>query len=249
MAPLLVAPLLAASVLGTMVNVGPGEYRPLYPVKGEETVAVPRYLLDVSPVTNGEFLSFVGGHPEWRRDRINSLFADQSYLQRWAAPTELGPRAPAAAPVVEVSWYAARAYCESRGARLPTEAEWEFAAAASESSADAGGDPAWLARVLAWYGSPTPMVLPPVGQLPANVWGVRDLHGLVWEWVEDFNATLVAVDNRDDKDPDRKLYCGSGAVGAAAKEDYAAFMRAALRSSLSAEFTTGNLGFRCARLP
>jgi formylglycine-generating enzyme required for sulfatase activity len=77
--------------------------------------------------------------------------------------------------------------------------------------------------------------------------GVRDLHGLIWEWVEDFNDTLVSSDSRSGDDPDRLRFCGAGAIAAGDRTDYAAFMRVAFRSSLEGRFTLSNLGFRCAR--
>ena len=80
----------------------------------------------------------------------------------------------------------------------------------------------------------------------ANDAGVWDLHGLVWEWVEDFNSSLVTGESRADAALERSLFCGSGALGASAFLDYAAFMRQALRSSLRASYTMRNLGFRCA---
>jgi formylglycine-generating enzyme required for sulfatase activity len=99
--------------------------------------------------------------------------------------------------------------------------------------------------VLEWYGAPTPARLPPVGG-PANRWGVRDLHGLVWEWVEDFNASFVSSDSREPGGEREVRYCGGGAAGAEGEGDYASFMRLAFRSSLTAEDTVRNLGFRCA---
>lgn len=104
-----------------------------------------------------------------------------------------------------------------------------------------------MAEILNWYALPSPAVLPAVGLHPPNFWGIQDLHGLVWEWVEDFNSTVVTVDNRSDGDPDRLHFCGGGAASAAAKEDYAAFMRVAFRASLQATYTTSTPGFRCAR--
>ena len=63
----------------------------------------------------------------------------------------------------------------------------------------------------------------------------------------DFNSTLVSGDAREGGDADRMKFCGSGALAAVDKGDYATFMRVAMRSSLSATYTTGSLGFRCAR--
>ena len=235
-----------------------GLYRPLYrqPVTGtrrdtlvRRTVAqrVARFEIDRTPVTNAEFLEFVRAHPEWRRSRVSRLYADASYLVHWRGDLDLGPGAPPRAPVVHVSWFAARAYAAAHGARLPTVAEWELVAAADRTRRDATRDPAHLARLREWYARPAAPVLPPVGQGAPNVWGVYDLHGLVWEWTLDFNSALVSGESRGDASLDRSLYCGAGASNAADFSDYAAFMRFAYRASLEAHYTTGQLGFRTTR--
>ena len=149
--------------------------------------------------------------------------------------------------MVNVSWFAAQAYCEAQGARLPTWTEWEYAAAADETRADARKDPAWRERILAWYSRPSNQGLADVGQGPADVNGVQDLHGLVWEWVDDYAAMLVSPDNRDQGNPDKLQFCGAGALSMDDRENYAVLMRVAMLSALQAEDTTGNLGFRCAR--
>jgi formylglycine-generating enzyme required for sulfatase activity len=209
-----------------------------------EPVDVAPFALRETPVTVAEFAAFLKAHPEWRRDRVPALFADRRYLADWDTP--LSPHAPAASPVVDVSWHAARAYCSSEGARLPTWLEWELAAAADESRRDARADPAWRARILAWYERPTPEPPPDVGGAP-NAWGVRDMHGLVWEWVEDFNALFIAGDSRTQGDPDLLKFCGAGAISVIDRDSYAVLMRIALLSSLGASDTTPNLGFRCAK--
>jgi formylglycine-generating enzyme len=63
----------------------------------------------------------------------------------------------------------------------------------------------------------------------------------------DFNSALVTGESRADAALERTLYCGSGAIGAADFEDYAAFMRYAFRSSLEAHYSVANLGFRGVR--
>lgn len=92
-----------------------------------------------------------------------------------------------------------------------------------------------------------PAILPAAGLGRPNFYGARDLHGLVWEWVEDFNTAMVTGESRADTGLERDLFCGAGSVGAKDTTDYAAFMRQALRSSLKANNTTTSLGFRCAR--
>lgn len=212
-------------------------------------VKVAAFELLRSPVTNGQFLDFVQSNPAWQRGRAPALFAEERYLQHWASPTALGPAAEARQPVVNVSWFAAQAYCESLGGRLPTWAEWEFASAADETRRDARRDPAWRERILAWYSRPSNQPLPRVGEAPGNAYGLQDLHGLVWEWVDDYAAMLVSADNREQGDPDRLRFCGAGALSMDDRENYAVLMRVAMLSALEAHDTTANLGFRCARDP
>jgi formylglycine-generating enzyme required for sulfatase activity len=87
-------------------------------------VAVAPFAMMKRPVTNGEFLAFVQAHPQWRRDRVATTLAEPRYLSHWAGPTTLGPATGAAQPVVQVSWFAAAAYCEAQGARLPSWHDW-----------------------------------------------------------------------------------------------------------------------------
>ena len=131
-------------------------------------------------------------------------------------------------------------------ARLPTWHEWEFLAAASETKADARGDDAWKQRILGWYSRPAPKVLPDVGATAPNYYGVHDLHGLVWEWVEDVGAMLVAGDNRQQSEANDLKFCGPGALTMEQKENYATLMRIAMLSSMQANYTSATMGFRCA---
>ncbi|HEX8957488.1 MAG TPA: formylglycine-generating enzyme family protein [Burkholderiaceae bacterium] len=208
-------------------------------------VRVEAFAMRDDVVTNAEYLAFVRTHPEWRRGRAPAAFADANYLRRWAGPLDPGSEAQARQPVTDISWFAAQAYCESEGARLPTWYEWERVAAADATRFDARQDPAWLAAILAWYGR-AESALGVTGGAP-NAYGVRDMHGLVWEWVDDFNSLLVSADSRNQGDPDKLKFCGAGAISLQDRENYAILMRVALLSSLGAADTTNNLGFRCAR--
>jgi sulfatase modifying factor 1 len=231
-----------------MVLIPAGSYEPILRGQDEpERVAVPAFRLDVRPVTNAEFLAFVRAHPRWRRSQVGPLFADAGYLGDWAGDLELGPRAPAEAPVVRVSWFAARAFAAAQGKRLPTTAEWERAAAAGFTREDGRNEPGHRAAALGWFAQPSPAVLPAAGRGRPNFFGVRDLLTLVWEWVDDFNTALVTGESRADTGLERTQFCGAGAAGARDLENYPAFMRAGMRSSLRASYVVPNLGFRCAQ--
>lgn len=233
-----------------MVRIPAGRYLPLYGARSADgrtprpRVPVGAFAIDVRAVTNAEYLEFVRAHPEWQRSHVKPIFADSGYLRHWAGDLDLGADAPPSTPVVNVSWFAARAYLHSLDQELPTVDQWEYVAAASATKRDAARDPAVLEQLRQWYGRPTPTRLPAAGAGLRNVYGVSDLHGVIWEWTLDFNSSLVTGESRADADLDRLLFCGAGAAGAADFEDYAAFMRYAYRSSLEARYTISNLGFR-----
>jgi len=213
----------------------------------KDGVRIAPFELMRTPVTNAQFLAFVQTHRQWRRDRVARVFADDRYLAHWRTPTALIDAAQASMPVTQVSWFAAQAYCEAQDARLPTWSEWEYAAAADETRRDARKDPAWRERILSWYSRPSSQALPRAGLQPPNAYGVQDLHGLVWEWTEDFSSLLVSGDNRNQGDADKAKFCGAGALSMDDRDNYAVLMRVAMLSSLEANGTTNNLGFRCAR--
>ena len=238
----------AAQAAAPMVVIPAGNYAPLLrTTKDAALVPVAAFLLDELPVTNAEFLAFVTANPKWRRSQVSGLFADSSYLEHWTGDLEPGAKAPPGAPVVRVSWFAARAYARWAGKRLPTTAEWELAAGAGYSQLDGRTDEALKRDLYAWLARPVPAVLADAATARPNLHGARGLHGLVWEWVDDFNTAMVTGESRGDTGLERDLFCGAGAVGAKDTTDYAAFMRGALRSSLQAKNTTTALGFRCAK--
>jgi formylglycine-generating enzyme required for sulfatase activity len=238
----------AAGLPAGMCVIPAGTYVPLQRSDRDPAeVPVAAFLLDTYPVTNADYLAFVTAHPAWRRSQVSRLFADASYLEHWAGDLAPGPRAPPDAPVVRVSWFAARAYARWAGKRLPTTAEWELAAAVGYTTARGRDEPAFNRDLYAWLARPVPDVLPAVTTAPPNLHGVHGLHGLVWEWVDDFNTAMTTGESRADTGLDRTLFCGAGAARARDLENYPAFMRAAMRSSLRASYVCPTLGFRCAR--
>ncbi len=238
----------SATEVAGMVLIPAGNFAPLQrSLTDPAAMPVAAFLLDETPVTNAQFLAFVTAHPQWRRSAVSRLFADASYLDHWTGDLAPGPAAPPDAPVVRVSWFAARAYARAAGKRLPTIAEWELAAAAGYTGPDGRNDESLNRDLYTWLARPVPAVLAEVHTARPNYYGVRGLHGLVWEWVNDFNTALITGESRADSGLERDLFCGAGSIGAKDTGDYAAFMRQALRSSLRANNTTTSLGFRCAR--
>jgi len=111
-------------------------------------------------------------------------------------------------PVEVVSWGDAQEFCEKlsklsgKAARLPTEAEWEYACRAGSTTAFSFGDDHNQLADYAWYGSkPDNAECPPgnannvshaVGQKKPNAWGLYDMHSNLWEWVQDWYGRSYA---------------------------------------------------------
>lgn len=233
-----------------LVSVPAGKIEAIWlsPVSKKGKSPTPTVIVEVAPfkamryaVTVGEFKAFlkVGGE-QWQKDRVSRLFTDERYLDDIQS-------APEKAPVTYVSWHAARAYCAAQGMRLPTVNEWEYLAAASESKPNANREPRFLQRILDWYGEPNQGQLKSVGSIYQNVYGAWDLHGLIWEWVEDFNSSFVTGESREDGSLNKNMFCGAGSMSSSDKENYAAFMRFAFRSGLTGRSAVWNLGFRCVK--
>ncbi len=231
-----------------MANITAGEYRPLYLSQDSPLVSVITFWLDKRPVTNREYYRFIVDMPKWHPEKVPRLFVEKSYLSHWVKADDQTAPIPGDLdkPVVFVSWYAAQAYCQAHKKRLPTIAEWEYVGQASSTKRNGSLEKGYNQKVLDWYAKAAKQTLVKVGEDKANYWGVHNMHGLIWEWTEDFNSNLVSGESRGDSSVNKNLYCASGSVGAVDPSDYAAFMRYGFRSSLSANFALGSLGFRCA---
>jgi len=147
------------------------------------SVRIDPFYLDKTEVTNAAFKKFIDKSVEWQKGWIPAGFHNGKYLQDWNGNDF--PTGKANHPVVFVSWYAAVAYCRAKGKRLPTEAEWEYAAG--------GGSPL---RIFPWGDAmPDPSranfsanglnAATSVANYPPNSFGLFDMAGNVWEYLAD----------------------------------------------------------------
>lgn len=210
-------------------------------------VTLAPFAMRATLVTQAEFLRFVQAAPAWRKDRILPLLASDAYLQDWPDATTLPADRPADAPVTQVSWFAARAFCASEGGELPSWNQWEYAAAADARQPDARQDPARNGAILAREQARAGRTPPAVGNDPPNVYGLHDLQGLVWEWVADYAALFARPDTREEGRGATLALCGGSALAFEDRQQYALIMRVAALTALRPADGTAHLGFRCVR--
>ncbi|MES2017200.1 MAG: SUMF1/EgtB/PvdO family nonheme iron enzyme [Pseudomonadota bacterium] len=208
----------------------------------EDPIAMGRY-----PVTVAEWRQFVRATGWQTQGEVN-----------WLSP---GFRQTDEHPVVGVTWHDAQMYVRwlstqtGQVYRLPSEAEWEYACRAGTKTAFSFGDE--INTSLANYdgnytynGSPKGAYRQGTsrpGEFPANPWGLFDMHGNVWEWVQDVvhdnyqGAPLTGVAWEKGGDQSRRILRGGSWLY------NPRYLRSALRNGFSATLSNDIVGFRVVR--
>lgn len=267
------------------------ESREAFPQDGEgpvRSVTLDPFYVDLYPVTNTRFAEFVkatGYRTE--SERLAWSFVFQGHIPResfsslvaatvpgaswwcrvngadWSHPEgpDSGIATRADFPVTHVSWNDAQAYCAWAGKRLPTEAEWEFAARGGlEQMLYPWGDdltPQGNHLCNIWQGSFPDHDLAedgyagtaPVTAFPPNGYGLYSVTGNAWEWCSDwFDASyhLTATRNNPVGPPggSAKIIKGGSYL---CHRSYCNRYRVAARTSNTPDSATTNMGFRCVR--
>lgn len=224
-----------------MMFIQNGTYVPLF--KDENLNSnikhVDSFFLNKYHVTNFDFFIFILNNPEWDINNAKHLFIDLGYLNKWRNIDNF--ICFMFKPVVYISWFVAEAYCNFLKCRLPLMDEWEYVGSHIEY------DNFFLNGILNWYINPQYGEMLNVHDMNVNIFGVNGMHGIVWEWVYDFNGVILINTDAEGGNLEELLYCGATAVNAIDPSDYIAFMRFAFRNTLEANYTMSKLGFRCAK--
>ncbi|MEO1087507.1 MAG: SUMF1/EgtB/PvdO family nonheme iron enzyme, partial [Acidobacteriota bacterium] len=159
--------------IGSPDGVGDDDERPRHRIE-----VIQQFWMAAVPVTNSQYAAFDSGRADLKR------------------PDH---------PIVNVSWDDAMNFCRwldekgFRGARLPTEEEWEYACRAGSETRYWNGDSERDLDAVGWYKMNSGGSTRAVGEKPANPWGLYDVHGNVWEWtctpwkVERYKDRLVSA--------------------------------------------------------
>ena len=228
--------------------------------KPVHTVYVDAFYMDETEVTNTQYKAFLLENPQWQKGRVNAEFVNTNYLKHWNGNNY--PSGRSNHPVVYVSWYAAMAYAEWSGKRLPTEAEWEYAARGGLAGKKYphGNTITPQDANYGWNVGDTT----PVRKYPGNGYELYDMTGNVSEWCLD----AYKVDFYSTFPPDgaaRNPLSGANSVDKLMDNftevnrlvprvlrggtwvNPAYFVRVACRDGVLPWFTFYSYGFRCVR--
>jgi formylglycine-generating enzyme required for sulfatase activity len=133
--------------------------------KPPHSVAVSAFMMLETEVTEGQWATIMTGDPSPSCDVYGGGGVDS--------------------PVECVSWFEAKAFCEAVGGRLPTDAEWEYAARAGTTTKFYCGDSVLCLDDIAWYQANSGTHKHDVKYKAPNAFGLYDMLGNVSEWVED----------------------------------------------------------------
>lgn len=194
------------------------------------------FWIDATEVSNEAFRKFVMARPEWQKGKVAPEFHDGNYLKQWNGNEY--PAGTGDAPVVWVNWFAAREYAAWAGKRLPTEAEWEYAARAGTSSTYWWGNTFDPSRVATNGKSAA------ADPKRANHWGVQDALGGVWEWTSSLYQPYPYSANDGREAMGRS---GARVIRGGFWNNGPAFLRVANRSTQQTSVASDLTGFRSAR--
>ena len=155
-------------------------------------VTLGAYYIDKFEVTNREFARFLRAEPNWLPGRMPGKYDNGNYLKGWSGGKY--SKDDAELPVTNVNWYAAAAYCHWAGKRLPTEAEWEYAARGGLQGAEFPWGNANADPTLANYGKSGLGKPVKIGSYAPNGYGLYDMAGNVWEFTADEWGEYSAAD-------------------------------------------------------
>ena len=227
----------------------------------QHSVTLSDFYLSEKAITNEQYCRFLNAKSVYSNGQFNvSGYGTQTLITAhdWGVKYINGEWQPAQGkanyPVINVTWYGAKAYCDWAGGRLPTEAEWEYACRAgtttpfntgrnlTTSQANYNGNYPYDGNAKGTYLERAQ----PVGSYSPNAWGLYDMHGNVLEWCSDWYGAYSSSAQTNPKGPDtgsfRVLRGGSWSY-------YAQYCRAAYRSSNAPGYSNNHIGFRLALVP
>jgi len=212
--------------------------------KPAHQVTVNSFWMDRTEVTNADYQKCVSAKACSGIDETSCMKFEGSTYKRGGS---LDQRFIAVnLPVVCVSWEQARQYCQWAGKRLPTEAEWEYAARAGTTTKYGCGDDPSCLNATSWFAGNSENITHAVAQKQPNDWGLYDMLGNAWEWTADwYSADYYSFSPSDN--PKGHLSGSSRALRGGSWIRNFNDLRISNRGLNSPSEGFNGIGFRCAR--
>jgi len=198
----------------------------------ERKLSIPAFLIDRFEVTNQDYARFIQ-----KRNRNPPPY--------WKGIAY--PKGEALLPVVEVNWYAARDYCESKGKRLPTEAEWEKAARGPDGNLYTWGNTFDATKGNVSAGGHGSIMMVGRFSQDRSLYGLFDMNGNVMEWTADWYKQYPGSDYESALFGEQYKVAKGDAYGNSGHYTLPIFSRLPFRQNVYPEERFPFIGFRCAK--
>lgn len=215
-----------------------------YGEKPKHEVNINPFLVDIRVVTNREYSEFIDDNPNWEKGKVPYELADNDYLNLWEGgfcPPEIIDFS-----VINVSYFAAKAFAKWAKKRLLTEAEWEYAAGGSHQLKWSLGNKFEHDKYVFGLDGGQPKGAKPC-QFSPNIHGLFDMSGLVWEWVEDYYSVDFYSISPCDNPKNTNRTNEKCLRGGSAYFDNENYLRTTQRGKNLPNACHEDYGFRCAK--
>jgi formylglycine-generating enzyme required for sulfatase activity len=212
------------------------------------TINVSQFYMSRNVVTNAQFATFLNAYG-------SSIVKDGEFagkpmlkVDSWGIINNNGTWQAATGyelfPMIEVTWYGANEFCKASGGRLPTEAEWEYAAKGGPTQQSYTFSGNSTASVVAWYCDNSGLINHPVGLKAANSLGLFDMNGNVYQWCSDWFGRYADFGTSGDLDPKGPAAGVSKVIRGGYRSIGSGDLHLTNRESLSPDESYNFVGFR-----
>ena len=221
--------------------------------KPEHQVTLDDFYIGKYEITNAEYCKFLNDRGNQEEDGDTWLDIDDDDCNIKKNNGKFKPKSGKQNhPVIEITWYGARAYCRWAGGRLPTEGEWEYAARGGNkgigykyAGSDKIDDVAWYETNAEDVGSSHPDYgTHPVGKKKSNELGIYDMTGNVYEWCSDWYGKYSSKSQSNPTGPTTGSY---RVLRGGSWYDSASYCRVAFRRNRYPGISSYTIGFRLSR--